>query len=89
MTMGNKIFYSPKIKQIIDFMIEYHKKEQAYPRLIEIGEALNLSKQRIGILMKNAVKLGLVKEMDVFMRKYHLTKSIKNSKFKVNNYYEL
>ena len=69
--------------------LEYHKKEQAYPRLIEIGEALNLSKQRIGILMKNAVKLGLVKEMDVFMRKYHLTKSIKSSKFKVNNYYEL
>ena len=41
MRMGNKVFYSPKIKQIIDFMIEYHKKEQAYPRLIEIGEALN------------------------------------------------
>tara|TARA_Y100000401_G_scaffold115433_1_gene119139 strand:+ start:233 stop:499 length:267 start_codon:yes stop_codon:yes gene_type:complete len=86
---NNKVFYSPQIKKIIDFMDKYYKENQYYPKLNEIGAELNVSKQRVGILIKNAERLGLVKSEDVFMRKYMLNKSVKNSKFKVNNYYEL
>lgn len=85
----NKVFYSPQIKKIIDFMGKYYNENEYYPKLDEIGKELNVSKQRIGVLIKNAERLGLVKSEDVFMRKYMLNKSIKNSKFKVNNYYEL
>ena len=73
-----KIFYSPRIKEIIDFMSSYHAEHDCFPKLDEIGIAL-----------KNAEKLKLIKSDDVFMRKYMLTKHIKNSKLKVNNYYEL
>ena len=84
-----KIFYSPRIKEIIDFMSVYHQDNQCFPKLDEIGKALNLTKQRVGILLKNAERLGLIKSDNVFMRKYMLTKATKNSKLKVNNYYEL
>tara|TARA_B100000963_G_scaffold359881_1_gene388615 strand:- start:1893 stop:2153 length:261 start_codon:yes stop_codon:yes gene_type:complete len=84
-----KIFYSPRIKEIIDFMAIYYEEHQCFPKLDEIGKALNLTKQRIGILLKNAEKLKLIKSEDVFMRKYMLTKQPKISKLKVNNYYEL
>tara|TARA_B100001093_G_C26007500_1_gene668211 strand:+ start:180 stop:440 length:261 start_codon:yes stop_codon:yes gene_type:complete len=84
-----KIFYSPRIKEIIDFMSSYHTEYDCFPKLDEIGKALNITKQRVGILLKNAEKLKLIKSDDVFMRKYMLTKHIKNSKLKVNNYYEL
>ena len=84
-----KIFYSPRIKEIIDFMSAYHTKHDCFPKLDEIGKALNLTKQRVGILLKNAEKLKLIKSDNVFMRKYMLTKQVKNSKLKVNNYYEL
>jgi SOS-response transcriptional repressor LexA len=84
-----KIFYSPRIKQIIDFMSAYYDEHDCFPKLDEIGKALNLTKQRVGILLKNAEKLKLIKSDNVFMRKYMLTKHIKNSKLKVNNYYEL
>ena len=87
--MNNKVFYSPQIKKIIDFMAKYFTQNEYYPKLDEIGKELNVSKQRIGVLIKNAEKLGLVKSQNVFMRKYMLNKSIKNCKFKVNNYYEL
>ena len=85
----SKIFYSPRIKEIIDFMSVYHTEHQCFPKLDEIGKALNLTKQRVGILLKNAERLGLIKSDNVFMRKYMLTKASKNSKLKVNNYYEL
>ena len=85
----SKIFYSPRIKEIIDFMSVYHTEHQCFPKLDEIGKALNLTKQRVGILLKNAERLGLIKSDNVFMRKYMLTKATKNSKLKVNNYYEL
>ena len=84
----SKIFYSPRIKEIIDFMSVYYNEHQCFPKLDEIGKALNLTKQRVGILLKNAERLGLIKSDNVFMRKYMLTKSTKNSKLKVNNYYE-
>ncbi len=84
-----KIFYSPRIKEIIDFMSSYHAEHDCFPKLDEIGKALNITKQRVGILLKNAEKLKLIKYDDVFIRKYMLTKHIKNSKLKVNNYYEL
>jgi len=85
----SKIFYSPRIKEIIDFMSVYYNEHQCFPKLDEIGKALNLTKQRVGILLKNAERLGLIKSDNVFMRKYMLTKATKNSKLKVNNYYEL
>mgnify|MGYP001569145270 CR=1 FL=1 len=84
-----KIFYSPRIKEIINFMSSYHAEHDCFPKLDEIGKALSITKQRVGILLKNAEKLKLIKSDDVFMRKYMLTKHIKNSKLKVNNYYEL
>ena len=84
-----KVFYSPRIKEVIDFMSVYYDEHQCFPKLDEIGKALNLTKQREGILLKNAEKLKLIKSDKVFMRKYMLTKHIKNSKLKVNNYYEL
>lgn len=84
-----KIFYSPRIKEIIDFMSTYYDKHECFPKLDEIGKALNITKQRISILLKKAEKLKLIKSDNVFMRKYMLTKDIKNSKLKVNNYYEL
>ena len=84
-----KIFYSPRIEEIIDFMSSYHAEHDCFPKLDEIGKALSITKQRVGILLKNAEKLKLIKSDDVFMRKYMLTKHIKNSKLKVNNYYEL
>ena len=84
-----KIFYNPRIKEIIDFMSSYHAEHDCFPKLDEIGKALSITKQRVGILLKNAEKLKLIKSDDVFMRKYMLTKHIKNSKLKVNNYYEL
>ena len=89
MVNKSKIFYSPRIKEIIDFMSVYYSEHQCFPKLDEIGKALNLTKQRVGILLKNAERLGLIKSDNVFMRKYMLTKSTKNSKLKVNNYYEL
>jgi SOS-response transcriptional repressor LexA len=89
MVNKSKIFYSPRIKEIIDFMSVYHTEHQCFPKLDEIGKALNLTKQRVGILLKNAERLGLIKSDNVFMRKYMLTKATKNSKLKVNNYYEL
>jgi SOS-response transcriptional repressor LexA len=89
MVNKSKIFYSPRIKEIIDFMSVYHNEHQCFPKLDEIGKALNLTKQRVGILLKNAERLGLIKSDNVFMRKYMLTKATKNSKLKVNNYYEL
>ena len=46
----SKIFYSPRIKEIIDFMSVYHTEHQCFPKLDEIGKALNLQKQRVGIL---------------------------------------
>tara|TARA_A100001201_G_C3995187_1_gene172793 strand:+ start:60 stop:329 length:270 start_codon:yes stop_codon:yes gene_type:complete len=85
----NKIFYSPQIKKIIEFMDKYYAEHEYYPKLDEIGKELNVSKQRIGVLIKQAQMLGLVKSDNVFMRKYMLIKSMKNSKLKVNNYYEL
>ena len=84
-----KIFYSPRIKEIIDFMSAYYDKHECFPKLDEIGKALNITKQRISILLKKAERLKLIKSDNVFMRKYMLTKDIKNSKLKVNNYYEL
>ena len=89
MVNKSKIFYSPRIKEIIDFMSVYHTEHQCFPKLDEIGKALNLTKQRVGILLKNAERLGLIKSDNVFMRKYMLKKEKKNSKLKVNNYYEL
>lgn len=86
---NNKVFYSPQIKKIIDFMGKYHKDNEAYPKLNEIGEELKVTKQRVGILMKVAERLGLVKSHNVFMRKYSLISLGKNRKLKVNNYYEL
>jgi predicted transcriptional regulator len=84
-----KIFYSPRIKEIIDYMSVYYTDNQCFPKLDEIGKSLNITKQRVSILLKNAEKLGLIKSDNVFMRKYMLTKGNKNSKLKVNNYYEL
>ena len=85
----SKVFYSPRIKEVIDFMSVYYEEHQCFPKLDEIGKALNLTKQRVGILLKNAVKLKLIKSDNVFMRKYMLTKQPKISKLKFNNYYEL
>ena len=85
----SKVFYSPRIKEVIDFMSVYYEEHQCFPKLDEIGKELNLTKQRVGILLKNAEKLKLIKSDKVFMRKYMLPKHIKNSKLKVNNYYEL
>ena len=84
-----KVFYSPRIKEVIDFMSVYYDEHQCFPKLDEIGKALNLTKQRVGILLKNAEKLKLIKSDNVFMRNYMLTKHIKNSKLNVNYYYEL
>ena len=89
MVNKSKIFYSPRIKVIIDFMSVYYTEHHCFPKLDEIGKSLNLTKQRVGILLKNAERLGLIKSDNVFMRKYMLTKATKNSKLKVNNYYEL
>lgn len=89
MASNGKVFYSPQIKKILDFMDKYYQDNEAYPKLDEIGKAISVTKQRIGILMKDALKLGLVESHNVFMRKYHLTKLYKSSKLKVNNYYEL
>lgn len=89
MTNNHKVFYSPQIKKIIDFMNKYYRENECYPKLNEIGVELDVTKQRIGILMKDALRLGLVKSNNVFMRKYSLIKLLKNSKLKVNNYYEL
>ena len=85
----NKIFFSPQIKKIVDFINSYHSENEYWPKLNEIGSELKVSKQRIGVLMKDAEKLGLLKSNDVFMRKYSLTELSKRSKLKVNNYYEL
>ena len=84
-----KILFSPQIKKMIDFMANYYEKNEYYPKLTEIGEELKVTKQRVGILLKDAERLGLVKSSNVFMRKYSLISFPKNSKLKVNNYYEL
>jgi SOS-response transcriptional repressor LexA len=89
MTNKNKILFSPQIKKIVDFMDNYHKEHEAWPKLNEIAQELKVSKQRIGVLMKLIERLGLIKSSDVFMRKYSLTELSKRSKLKVNNYYEL
>jgi|TARA_R110001606_G_scaffold61586_1_gene143891 hypothetical protein len=89
MASNGKVFYSPQIKKIINFMNNYYEENECYPKLHEIGVELDVTKQRIGILMKDALRLGLVKSNNVFMRKYSLIKLSKNSKLKVNNYYEL
>jgi|TARA_R100001594_G_C3989014_1_gene251959 DNA-binding MarR family transcriptional regulator len=89
MASNGKVFYSPQIKKIILFMAKYYKENECYPKLDEIGKALNVSKQRIGILIKDAEKLGLVESHNYFMRKYSLINTTKDSKLKVNNYYEL
>ena len=70
-------------------MVKYYKENECYPKLDEIGKALNVSKQRIGILIKDAEKLKLVESHNYFMRKYSLINTTKDSKLKVNNYYEL
>ena len=70
-------------------MAKYYKENECYPKLDEIGKALNVSKQRIGILIKDAEKLKLVESHNYFMRKYSLNNTTKDSKLKVNNYYEL
>ena len=70
-------------------MAKYYKENECYPKLDEIGKALNVSKQRIGILIKDAEKLGLVESHNYFKRKYSLINTTKDSKLKVNNYYEL
>ena len=57
MASNGKVFYSPQIKKIILFMAKYYKENECYPKLDEIGKALNVSKQRIGILIKDAEKL--------------------------------
>ena len=62
-----KIFYSPRIKEIIDFMSSYHAEHDCFPKLDEIGKALSITKQRVGILLKNAEKLKLIKSDDVFI----------------------
>ena len=62
-----KIFYSPRIKQIIDFMSVYYDEHDCFPKLDEIGKALNLTKQRVGILLKNAEKLKLIKSDNVYI----------------------
>ena len=84
-----KILFSPQIKKMIEFMGDYYEKNECYPKLTEIGDFLKVTKQRVSILLKDAEKLGLVKSSDVFMRKYSLITFPKNSKLKVNNYYEL
>jgi DNA-binding MarR family transcriptional regulator len=84
-----KILFSPQIKKMIDFMADYYEKNECYPKLTEIGAQLQVTKQRVGILLKDAERLGLVKSSNVFMRKYSLITFPKNSKLKVNNYYEL
>ena len=43
-----KIFYSPRIKEIIDFMSSYHAEHDCFPKLDEIGKALSITKQRVG-----------------------------------------
>jgi hypothetical protein len=50
----NKIFFSPQIKKIVDFMNSYHSENEYWPKLNEIGSELKVSKQRIGVLMKDA-----------------------------------
>lgn len=85
----SKVLFSPQIKKMIDFMADYFEKNECYPKLTEIGEQLKVTKQRVGILLKDAERLGLVKSNNVFMRKYSLIIFPKNSKLKVNNYYEL
>ena len=89
MTSNGRVFYSPQIKKILTFMSKYHKEHEAYPKLNEIGKSLNVSKQRIGILLKQAERLGLVQSHNSFMRKYSLNNSSKDNKLKVNNYYEV
>ena len=89
MASNGKVFYSRQIKKIILFMAKYYKENECYPKLDEIGKALNVSKQRIGILIKDAEKLKLVESHNYFMRKYSLINTTKDSKLKVNNYYEL
>ena len=61
-----KIFYSPRIKEIIDFMAVYYDEHDCFPKLDEIGKALNLTKQRVGILLKNAEKLIIVNTLGKF-----------------------
>ena len=85
----SKVLFSPQIKKIIDFMSDYYEKNECYPKLTEIGAQLQVTKQRVCILLKDAEILGFVKSSNVFMRKYSLITFPKNSKLKVNNYYEL
>lgn len=89
MTSNGRVFYSPQIRKILTFMSKYHKEHEAYPKLNEIGKSLNVSKQRIGVLLKQAEQLGLVQSHNYFMRKYSLNNLAKEGKLKVNNYYEL
>jgi predicted DNA-binding protein YlxM (UPF0122 family) len=89
MGSNGKVFYSPQIKKIISFMSKYYKENECYPKLDEIGKELNVSKQRIGILIKDAEKLGLVESHNFFMRKYSLISVGKDDKLKVNNYYKV
>ena len=44
MASNGKVFYSPQIKKIILFMAKYYKENECYPKLDEIGKALNVSK---------------------------------------------
>ena len=89
MKNNSKVFYSPQIKKIISFMVRYHHQNESWPKLDEIGKNMNVTKQRIGILLKQAARLGLVQSHNSFMRKYSLNHSSKDSKLKVNNYYEV
>ena len=89
MGSNGKVFYSPQIKKIISFMSKYYRENECYTKLDEIGKELNVSKQRIGILIKDAEKLGLVESHNFFMRKYSLISVGKDDKLKVNNYYKV
>jgi len=70
-------------------MVRYHHQNESWPKLDEIGKNMNVTKQRIGILLKQAERLGLVQSHNSFMRKYSLNNSSKDNKLKVNNYYEV
>ena len=89
MSTNSRIFYSPQIKKINSFMSKYHHENESWPKLDEIGKSMRVTKQRIGILLKQAERLGLVQSHNSFMRKYSLNHSSKDSKLKVNNYYEV
>jgi hypothetical protein len=38
-----RLFYSPRIKEVIDFMSIYYEENDCFPKLDEIGKALNIT----------------------------------------------